>query len=48
MKFIFECDVHGVKCGHDVECVPRWGADLCEMWSDVNVFRHGVIEMQNV
>ena len=26
MKFIFECDVHGVKCGHDVECVPRWGA----------------------
>ena len=25
-KFIFECDVHGVECGHDVECVPRCGA----------------------
>ena len=45
-KFIFECDVHGVECGHDVECVPRCGAVerfdvkcgvICEMWSDVNV-----------
>ena len=25
MKFIFECDVHGVECGHDVEwCAEMW------------------------
>ena len=29
MEFIFECDVHGVECGHDVEC-----ADVVP-WSDL-------------
>ncbi len=45
MKFIFECDV-GMMWNVCRDGVP-W-SDLCEMWSDVNVFRHGAIEMQNV